>query len=251
MAEWVRSEQRDGVVEVIVNHPPLNVLSVDVLEQLSAALADLGPARVMLLRAEGRCFSAGADVREHLPDLADDMLTAMRRVLERLLLLDVPSVVAVHGDARGGGLELVAACDLAVAAVDARLGQPEILLGCFAPFAAALLPPLVGRRRAAELLLSGEAVSGQQAQAMGLVNHACAADQVIHQARARAEQLAGLSAVALRAARMALRAAEPSDLVASLAAAESVYRAQSLPTEDYREGLEAFLEKRPAIWRHR
>ncbi len=246
----IRTARAGRVLEVTIDHPPVNVLTIAVLRELDATLADaLGDARAVILRAAGPRFSAGADIREHLPDQADDMLAAMRAVIGRLLELDAASVAAIHGDCLGGGLELVAACDLAVAAETAKLGQPEIAIGCFAPFAAALLPAQIGAKNARRLLLTGEPIDGAAAARIGLVDEACPADELPGRARALAETIARHSGAAIRACRRATRIAGALPPLEGCDEAARLYSAESVPTRDYVEGLEAFLEKRAPRWR--
>lgn len=233
--------------EIVIDHPPLNILTGEVMRRLTHDLLDLGDARAVLIRGEGKCFSAGADVLEHLPENAEAMLAALHRLIMTIMELPVPSVAAVHGGAIGGGLELAMACDLIYAAESATLQQPEIKLGCIAPFAAEQLPAAVGTRRALDILLTGRPVPAPEAHAMGLVSAVFPVEGFLDRVRDRARGIAAFSRPALSACRRAVL----HDWDARFRRAEEIYIERVVPADDYREGLTAFLEKREPKWSHR
>lgn len=233
--------------EVVINHPPLNILTTDVMLRIENELRDVGDARVVLIRGEGKCFSAGADVREHMPENAEAMLAALHRLLMAILELPVPSVAAVHGGAIGGGLELAMACDLIYATEDATLQQPEIRLGCIAPFAAVQLPAAVGTRRALDILLTGRPIPAAEARAIGLLTDVFPRDGFLDRVRDRVGGMAALSRPALKACRRAVL----DDWDQRFRRAERIYLERIVPAADYREGLTAFIEKREPAWRDR
>src|SRR5262249_1279582 len=151
----IESRVEDGVAALTISHPPLNVLTRALLSELRETLAALAAdptLRVLGLFAAGRDFSAGADVREHLPPDYRDLIPEMALALAAVVDFPLPVVAAVRGRCLGGGLELVLTADLVVAAETATFGQPEIRLGVTAPFACALLPRRTPRGAAAELL---------------------------------------------------------------------------------------------------
>jgi len=149
----VRTEDTGGVTRITLDRPPLNILTTDMLTELGTAVRDAPGhnAHVLLLRGAGKGFSAGVDVGEHLPETSEPLMAAFRDALAAVLDAPVPVVVAVHGPCLGGGMELAMAADLVYAADTATFGQPEIQLGVFPPFAAAMYPAWFGRARAAEL----------------------------------------------------------------------------------------------------
>jgi cyclohexa-1,5-dienecarbonyl-CoA hydratase len=158
-----------------LNRPKANIVDAAMIAALDGALAghlatrELGAA---LLDAEGPHFSFGASVEEHLPDRCAALLQGFHRLVLRLVDAPVPVLVAVRGQCLGGGLELALAGHLVFVAPDAALGQPEIKLGVFAPAASCLLPELIGQQRAADLLLSGRSISGDEAVAIGMAHQA-------------------------------------------------------------------------------
>jgi len=244
----VRAERDGPVLHVILDRPPLNVLTIAMMGELRDALGGIRDARVVTIRGEGKGFSAGVDVREHLPETIGAMLAAFRGMATAVLQCPTPVVAQVHGPCLGGGMELAMAADLAYAADTATFGQPEIKLGVYPPFAAAAYPRWFGRARAAELVLLGETITAQDAFARGFVTGVVPAGELDAKVRGVCEKLAALSPSSLRAARDALRMGDAGGLDA-LDAIEDAYRNQLMTTEDATEGLRSFLEKRTPKWR--
>ena len=241
-----------GCGTLTLRRPPLNILNLEMLRELEQALGGIAAdpsVRVVILRAEGRVFSAGVDVGDHLPDKVGEMIPLFDRVCRALWELPAVTLAVIHGDALGGGCEQVMGCDLAVASESARLGQPEIRLAALAPVAAMLLPRLVGERRAAELLLTGGVIGAAEAARIGLVNEAVPTDQLQAAVARRADVLLTLSGKALRLNKRALRLGMAG--WQAEAAMERLYLDELMATDDAREGVAAFLEKRAPVWRDR
>ncbi len=250
--------ERDGrLLRLRLARPKANLVDAEMIAALDAALAEAArpaagaPAvRGVLLDAKGPHFSFGASVQEHLPAGVAAMLKGLHGLVLRMLEFPAPILVALRGQCIGGGLEVAAAGHLLFAAPDTRLGQPEIVLGVFAPAASCLLPERVGRAAAEDLLLSGRSIDAAEALRIGLVN------AVMDDPEAAA--LAWFDAYAAKHSAAALRfatAAARSDLVArvraKLATVEELYLGGLMRTADAVEGLNAFLEKRPPRWEDR
>lgn len=250
----VKVTREDGIGTLTLAHPPLNILTREVLGRLREELATLERAsdlRVVLLTAEGKHFSAGADVGEHLPPQYEQLIPEFIETITRVHECPLPTVAAVRGRCLGGGFELAQAADLVVAAQSAVFGQPEILLGVSAPAACALLPELGSPAVAAEVVFTGDPIDAQRALAAGFVARVVGDDALDDQAMALARQIARHSAAALRATKKALRTSSAERRRASLQAAGAIYVRELMQTEDAVEGLEAFLGKRQAEWKHR
>ncbi|MBI3764144.1 MAG: enoyl-CoA hydratase/isomerase family protein, partial [Chloroflexi bacterium] len=198
---------------------------------------------------EGRMFSAGVDVADHTADKVGEMIPLFDRVCAALAGFPAPTLAVVQGHALGGGCELALCCDLVAAAEGANFGQPEIKLATIAPIAALRLPTLIGYRRAAEMLFTGEAVGAVEAARIGLINRAVPAGDLDQAVEQMVNKLRGLSAAALRVCKRAARLG--ADGQAALPAMEKLYLEDLMSTEDAHEGVASFVEKRAPVWKHR
>lgn len=250
--EFITLEMADGVGRLTLNRPPLNILHIPMLRELETALEEAaGPddVRVLVLRAEGKLFSAGVDVADHTAEKVGEMIPLVSRVCKALDAFPAPTLAVVQGHALGGGLELVLCCDMAVTAEGAKLGQPEIKLATFPPIAALRLPALVGRPLAAEMVFTGRTLTGVEAEDYGLVNRSAPLRDLGAVAEEVVEELHALSAPALRLCKRALRLGQGGwDNLDSI---EDLYLKDLMATADVHEGLEAYSEKRPPLWQHK
>jgi cyclohexa-1,5-dienecarbonyl-CoA hydratase len=252
-AKPVLLEKLDGGVlwRVVLATPKANVLDSEKTEALASIFLQAGrekSLKAVVLEGEGPNFSFGASVEEHLPDRCAAMLRGFHGLFYRMLDASVPTLAAVRGHCLGGGLELASFCHRLFASPDAKLGQPEIVLGVFAPVASILLTERMGRGGAEDLLLSGRTLSAEEALKSGLVDEIAAdpAEAALEYAR---RHLAPRSASSLRWAVRAARQGFGARFRAELAALEKTYLGELMSTSDAVEGLRAFLDKRPAQWR--
>ncbi len=253
-APLIRSEIREDVAYLTLDRPPLNVLSIAMMEQLSAALDEVTVApslRAVALRGAGKTFCVGADIGEHQGETLRPLLDAFHALILRLLQCPVPVVTGVHGYALGGGCELVVASDVVIMAGDASIGVPEISLGVLPPAAAVLLPRLMGPHRALELILQGESVSGVEAQRLGLASQAVPASELDGAMERVLNRFRQLSGAALRRARRAVTESMDLPVRTALERLEEMQLREIIPSPDAQEGLKAFLEKRRPVWLHR
>jgi cyclohexa-1,5-dienecarbonyl-CoA hydratase len=215
----------------------------------AAAEAD---AKLLVVRAEGKHFSFGASVEEHLPEKAEAMLSAMGGLITRLARFPYPTLASVQGRCLGGGFELALACGLIVAEEGAVFAAPEIKLGVFAPAASALLVDRLPRGLAEELLFSGRDLGAEDAKAWGLVNRVVPKGERDEAVRAwAAGNLAPHSAASLRQATAAWRGAWAEAAGERLRRLERQYVEKLLPLHDGTEGIRSFLEKRAPKWENR
>ncbi len=243
--------ERDGrLLRLRLNRPKANVLDAAMISALDAALAEHGgkPGLLgILIDAEGPHFSFGVSVEEHLLAQCAAMLSGFHRLVLRVLGSPVPVLMAVRGQCLGGGLELISAGHLIFASPDARLGQPEIQIGVFAPAASCLLPERIGLAAAEDMLISGRLLAAEEAFRAGLLTEV-AADPEAAALEYFDKHLAPKSASSLRFAVRAAREALVNRVTARLAEVEHLYLTELMGTRDAAEGLEAFLAKRPAQW---
>ena len=253
----VQLEVRDHAAYITIDHPPLNVLDLPTNCALAAAirsLADRPDARVLVLQGAGfRAFSAGVEIKDHEKESVAEMLTAFHDVFRALIELGRPVIAAVRAAALGGGCELVAFADVAIASDSATFALPEIKLGCFPPVAALVLPQVVGAKRASAMLLSGATIAPHDAKAIGLVNEVVADEGFFSDMEAFVARYTAHSGAALAIAHEALRPARlggrtPEQFLAELARVEALYIDKLMATADAREGIAAWIEKRSPQW---
>jgi cyclohexa-1,5-dienecarbonyl-CoA hydratase len=240
------------VARITLDHPPLNVIDVPMMEELSGALSEVEKypeISTLVLGANGKAFSAGVDVAAHTPDKVIGMLEKFHAVIRALVTTKKVTIAAVHGSCLGGGAELAMVCDMVFTARDARWGFPDIKLACFPPVAATALAALVGQKRASELILTGRTITGDEALAIGLANKSAIAADVPSLVDETLERLRHLSPVALAVTKKAIYAWDSMHFDKGLARAEKVYLEELLTSEDAREGIQAFLEKREPQWK--
>ncbi len=252
---FVRVEVANRVATIWIDRPPLNILDLPTLGQLDRALAHHerdGSLAVLVVRGAGnRAFSAGVAVEDHTPDRIATMIERFHGALRRLEALNAVTVAAVHGHCLGGGMELAAACDLVIARDDSRFGQPEIKLGCFPPYAAARYPRMIGSGPAADLLLTGRTIDTAEAERIGFIARRAAAESFDDAVASLVGELTSHSTPVLHQTKKALRAGRTQPPATALREAERVYLDELATLEDMREGVDAFVEKRPPTWRHR
>jgi enoyl-CoA hydratase len=246
-----------GVALVTIDRPKvLNALDAATIDQLVDAfeLLDADPACrcIVLTGAGGRAFAAGGDIREMAQETAAGLLASDRFARwERISRVRTPTIAAVRGYALGGGCELAMSCDMLVAAEDAVFGQPELLLGII-PGAGGTqrLTRAIGKARAMELILTGRNMPAAEAEAHGLVSRLVPAEQVVPAALELAAKVASMPPLAVAAAVEAVRAADELGLREGLAMERRLFYLL-FASEDQKEGMSAFLEKRAPAWQGR
>jgi cyclohexa-1,5-dienecarbonyl-CoA hydratase len=252
-AEFLRLERPgEGVARVVLDRPPLNVLHIPMLQELDQTLTELSAEselKLLVLTGAGKAFCAGVDVADHTAERVGFMIEAFHGVVRKLLLLEVPVVAAVNGAALGGGCELLLACDLAIASEKAKLGQPEIRLGVFPPVAAVLMPRLIGRQRALDLVLTGRVIGAAEAREMGLVGRVVPVEAFDEAVTEYVRSLSSLSRPVLGLTKRTVVEGMGEPLWDAFERAENRYLHELMELEDAHEGLAAFLEKREPVWR--
>jgi cyclohexa-1,5-dienecarbonyl-CoA hydratase len=243
----------DGIGRLVLNNPPLNILTRAVLREVREGLAVLqaiGSLRVVLITAQGKHFSVGADVGEHLPPHYQKLIPEFLDTVKALCAFPLPVVVAVRGRCLGAGFELAVAGDVVIAGEGATFGQPEIRLGVFPPAACAILPEICPWGIAADLVFTGDPIDANEAARVGLVRSVFSDDAVEGAALEFAKRIARHSAVSLRYAKRALHGGRMEPLTRAIEGAGKIYRNELMQTADALEGLQAFTEKRQPDWRH-
>jgi enoyl-CoA hydratase/carnithine racemase len=251
MSDLLCVEVEAGIATIRLQRPPMNALNVEIQEALRAASEEVTERRdvgAVVLYGGEKVFAAGADIKEMEQMSYADMVFHSRRLqsaFTAVARIPKPTVAAITGYALGGGCELAMTCDFRVAAKNAKLGQPEILLGLI-PGAGGTqrLSRLVGPAKAKDLVYSGRFVSADEALAIGLVDEVVEAEDVYAAARARVEQYVGGPALALRAAKEAIDRGLEVELDTGLEI-ESMQFASLFATKDRAIGMRSFIENGP------
>ena len=254
--KYIQIDVTDNVARLTMNRPPYNVLTIDMMGELSRAidaLRDQRGVRVILLRASPECkaFSAGVALEDSSPDRAFQTLEAMQEVFRSILETSKPLVTVVEGPAIGGGCELAALGDIIVATPKARFAQPEIRLGVFPPLAAVILPHVIGYKRSLEMIFTGEPLSAQDAQRLGLVSRVVPEEQLEEEVKNVLAKITDQSAPVLEMAKKVLYDTIGLPLFGAMKKSVSIYLNQLMDLDDAQEGVRAAIEKRKPIWKNR
>ncbi|MEO4052028.1 enoyl-CoA hydratase [Solibacillus sp. CAU 1738] len=245
----------EGVAVVTIQRPPANALSrgmiAEVNEILDAVEHD-DSVRVIVLHGEGRFFSAGADIKEFTAVSTGAEFTKLAQngqvVFERLETFPKPIIAAIHGAALGGGLELAMGCHMRFVTENAKLGLPELQLGLIPGFAGTQrLPRYVGMAKAAEMMFTSDPISGTEAVQWGLANKAFSDEELLPKTLEIAKKIAKKSPVALKAAIQMLQYSKPASFFEGVAA-EAESFGTVFVSEDAKEGIQAFIEKRDPVF---
>jgi enoyl-CoA hydratase/carnithine racemase len=251
----VQFASAQGIARLTLNRPPANVLSVEMLEEVVAALESLEYQRevkLLVVNATGRYFSAGFELGDHLGDRAYVMLEQFHHIFDLLHnSVDKPSLAVVGGPALGAGCMLAAACDMTLAGASAKFALPEVKGGVFNTVAAAVLPRIVGPKKAYEMVLGGLSLSAAEAERSGLVTRTVPDDKLEAEAAAIVQRFQEGSAPLLQCARRAMAGGLDLLLPDALRHSEDVYLNQLMATEDVAEGLQAVQAKRRPVWKDR
>ncbi|MDY6833437.1 MAG: enoyl-CoA hydratase [Chloroflexota bacterium] len=246
-------EKQDGIARVTLNRPDvLNAFSLEMREEVGTAFEGFAlddNVRVVVLTGAGRAFCAGGDIKGW-GELGDDGLTVLlnlaRRAIKAITSLEKPVIAMVNGAAAGAGCNLALACDLIIASEKARFGETFVKVGLGPDWGGAyLLPRLVGMSRAKELLFTGKMIKATEAEALGLVNRVVPPEELEVVTMELATELATSPTRAIGLTKTFLHKAWQMDLNAALEY-EGYVQSECIKTDDHKEGVQAFLEKRQA-----
>jgi len=249
----IQADFKEGVATLTLNRAPLNWLNIEMMEEINAFFEGLlkeKSLKLLVIQAAGKAFSVGVEVADHMGDLAPKMIGVFHRMFRLMDALKVPSLAVVNGSALGGGCELALYCDMVIATEKSKFGQPEIQVGVFPPIAALVFPRLIGRKKAMELILTGDTISAQEASVLGLINKVVSEASLGQEVNAFVEKFTKLSGLVLKLTKEATLAGLNDDLDKGLKAIEKIYLNQLMKTHDAMEGLKAFLEKRNPTWKN-
>lgn len=242
-------ELRPPSARITLHNPPLNVIDVRMMDEIRAVLEQI-EARpeisAIVFAGSERAFSSGVEIAEHTADKIRNTLTAFHSVIRSVVASKKLTVACVQRHCLGGGAELALMCDVIFASPDSVWGFPEIKLACYPPVASVALSAIVGQKLAAEMILTGRTLTGQEALAAGLVNGVADAPETLVQECL--QRVAQLSPSALAVAKKAFYAWDAIHFDKGLARAEQIYLDELMKTSDATEGIAAHMERRRPIW---
>jgi len=244
-------ELEDQIGIITIKSPPANALSTTLLNELGQLLDQIEKeqaAKVIVIKGDGRFFSAGADVKQFttLQEASDFKALAQggQKVFERIENFSIPFIAAIHGAALGGGLELALSCHIRVVTEKAKLGLPELSLGIIPGFAGTQrLPRYVGEAKAYEMILTGVPITGREAYTLGLANQVTSEDELLNEAMNLAKQIAAKSKPSIERIMKLIPYAKTSQFAEGVEQ-EAILFSEVFGSEDATEGIQAFLEKR-------
>lgn len=249
--EHLTWKQEGNVASVTIQSPPANALSSGILQDLSTVLDEIekdSSIKAVVLRGEGKFFSAGADIKEFTTLQGESDYAGLAKkgqdLFNRIETFHVPVIASIHGAALGGGLELAMSCHVRVVTKNAKLGLPELNLGIIPGFAGTQrLPRYVGLPKAYEMVLTGEPISGEEAARLGLANHAVSDEELEAFSMKLANKFSSKSGPSINAVMKLLPFAQTSQFKEGVEA-EAVEFGKVFGNSDAKEGIAAFIEKR-------
>ena len=258
MYQTLRYEVEDQIAVLTINRPEaLNALNGQVIGELEEAVSAVEADRslkALIITGEGRSFVAGADIGAQAPLDVDGGRRWGQRgsaLFRRIEKLEIPTIAAVNGFALGGGCELALACDIILASEKAKFGQPEVGLGITPGFSGTQrLPRREGVGKAKELIYTGKMIKADEALRIGLANEVYPPEELMEQAKSLAKTIAGNAPIAVRYAKAAIDRGLQTDIDSGIAVENELF-AMCFATADQKEGMQAFLDKRPATFQNR
>lgn len=252
--QYLKTIAQPHRLDITLNNPPVNILTAAVMREIIDALntaSDDNTIRLVVIRGEGKAWSAGADVSEHLPGRFEEMLEVFGSLCEHLRTYSKPTIAAVDGMCLGGGCEVACMCDFVIATERSKFGQPEIKVGVFPPAACAHFARKIGLGRALEIILTGDTYSAEDFFRMGLVNRVVQPVEFEDELDRFAAKLTGNSSKVMYLAKLATLTGIKNKPEVSAKKIDEVYAKLLMNTHDAVEGLTAFLEKRKPEWQDR
>jgi cyclohexa-1,5-dienecarbonyl-CoA hydratase len=256
MAEpkFLKVENNGEVARIILDRPKHNVLDIPMMDELNFELekvANDDALKCLVITGEGRSFCAGVEVADHAPANVDAMVATFNRIFEIINTIDIPVIAAVNGACLGGGMELAIACDMVIASEKAILGQPEIKLGFFPPYAALRLPELVGPAKAIEILTTGQNYSAQEAKDLGFVSKTASVEDFDAVVEGQVKQICHASPLIIRLNKRAVKRHIGTSFSQGVDLVSNYFLNTMMKTEDTLEGIASFEEKRRPVWKNK
>lgn len=252
--KFIQFDTSTFVAKLVLNHPPYNVLTVPMMSEIAEAIEGLSSRndiKAILISSSQKMFSAGISLEDSKADRVFQTLDAFNRVFNAIREISKPLIVVVNGPAIGAGSELVAFGDMVVATPNAKFAQPEVKLGVFPPFAAVMLPMMIGPKKTYELILTGEALSAEEAHHLGFVNKVVPEAQLQGVVDGIVNKIGEFSGPVLEVTKKVIASSQGVPLHEAMKRSQDIYLNQLQSLEDVQEGIRAVLEKRKPVWKNK
>lgn len=252
--QYIGFQISDSLARITLNHPPYNVLTVPLMKELADAIESLEgkkEVKCILLDSSQKTFSAGISIEDSKPDRVFQTLEAFNRVFQAISEISKPLIVVVNGPAIGAGSELVAFGDMIVATPNARFAQPEVKMGVFPPFAAIMLPAVIGPKKTYELILTGQGLTAEEALELGFVNRVVPEAGLENTVNELVSRIVEFSAPVLEMTKKVIATSIGRPLAEAMKKSQDIYLNQLMALQDVEEGLRAVLEKRKPVWKNK
>src|SRR6266404_9854174 len=253
--KFIQFDTSTFIARLTLNHPPYNVLTVPMMAEIAEAIEGLSSRSdikaILLKTSSQKMFSAGISLEDSKSDRVFQTLDAFNRVFNAIRDISKPLVVVVNGPAIGAGSELVAFGDMVIATSNAKFAQPEVKLGIFPPFAAVMLPQMIGPKKTYELILTGEALSAEEAQHLGFVNRVVPEAQLDSYVETIINKIGEFSGPVLEVTKKVIASSQGLPLHEAMKKSQDIYLNQLQALEDVQEGIRAVLEKRKPVWKNK
>jgi cyclohexa-1,5-dienecarbonyl-CoA hydratase len=252
--KYIQFEITNHIARLTLNNPPHNVLAVPMMKEMAEAIESLNgrsDVKAILLQSSQTAFSAGISLEDSRPDRVFQTLDAFTRVFQAMVDISKPVVVVVNGPAIGAGSELVGFADVVIATAKAKFAQPEVKLGVFPPFAAVMLPQLIGPKKTYELILTGEALSAEDALRFGFVNKVVPEAELKTHVEALIARISEFSGPVLEVTKRVISSSMGLPVKQAMKQSHDLYLNELMNLEDVQEGLRAVIEKRKPVWKNK
>src|SRR5215831_4475200 len=252
--KFIQFEIVNLIARLTLNHAPHNVLTVPMMKEIAEAIESLNgraDIKAILIQSSQSAFSAGISLEDSRPDKVFQTLDMFTRVFQAMVDISKPVVVVVNGPAIGAGSELVGFGDVVIATPRAKFAQPEVKLGVFPPFAAVMLPQLIGPKKTYELILTGEALSAEEALRFGFVNKLVPEAELNHHVEGLMERIAEFSGPVLEVTKRVIGSSIGLPLKQAMKKSQDIYLLELMNLEDVQEGLRAVIERRKPVWKNK
>ncbi|HET7184307.1 MAG TPA: enoyl-CoA hydratase/isomerase family protein [Terriglobales bacterium] len=252
--KYIKFDHSTFAAHITLNYPPYNVLTIPMMSELAEAIESLNgraDVKCILLDSSQKTFSAGISVEDSRPERVFQTLDAFNRVFHAIGEISKPLIVVVNGPAIGAGCELVAFGDMVIATTNARFAQPEVKMGVFPPFAAIMLPALIGPKKTYELILTGNPLTAEEALAFGFVNKVVPEAELPKTVNEVLMRIGEFSGPVLEMTKRVIGSSIGKPLAEAMKESQDIYLNQLYDLEDVAEGLRAVVEKRKPVWKNK